>query len=196
MISKSQDMIDARRILILAVLLLIAAATGVSLKPSPASMSTTPRILTLRCPAFAHGAAIPARYTGDGANESPELEWAGAPAGTRSFALICDDPDAPRGTWVHWVLWNLPAGTASLPAAVEKKQALPSGTQTGRNDSGDTRYDGPAPPPGKAHRYFFKLYALDSTLPLAPGSSKSALEKAMAGHVLAQAVYMGTYQRQ
>ncbi|WP_395741729.1 YbhB/YbcL family Raf kinase inhibitor-like protein [Prosthecobacter sp.] len=189
-------MIDVRRILILAVLLLIAAATGVSLKPSLSSMSTTPQILTLRCPAFAHGTGIPARYTGDGANVSPELDWSDAPQGTRSFALICDDPDAPHGTWVHWLLWNLPGGTASLPEAVEKKRALPAGTQTGRNDSGGTSYDGPAPPPGGAHRYFFKLYALDSTLTLAPGSRKSALEKAMAGHVLAQGVWMGTYQHQ
>ncbi len=158
-------------------------------------MSTVKK-LALFCPAFANGGLIPARHTRDGLNVSPALEWAHAPSRTRSFALICDDPDAPFGTWAHWVLWNLPRATTCLPEAVEKNQLLPGDTQAGRNDFGTNNYGGPAPPLGKPHRYFFKLYALDTTLALEPGSKKSALEIAMAGHVLAEGLWMGVYQRE
>ena len=145
--------------------------------------------------AFKNGASIPARHTCDGADASPPLAWSGAPAGTRTFALICDDPDAPVGTWVHWVLWNLPAPTTSLPEAVEKSQGLPAGTQQGTNDFRHSHYGGPCPPKGKPHRYFFKLYALDAELALKPGAEKKALLKAMDGHILAQAEWVGIYQR-
>lgn len=138
--------------------------------------------------AFLAGAPIPVEHTCDGKNAPPPLTWAGVPAGTRSFALIVDDPDAPAGTWVHWVLFNLPADATALP------QSQSSGVQ-GKNDFGKTGYGGPCPPPGKPHRYFFKLYALDAVLALRTGATKGDVERAMAGHVLASAQLMGTYAR-
>ena len=154
--------------------------------------------LTLRSPAFAAGGAIPSKYTCDGANQSPPLEWSGAPDGTKSFALILDDPDAPdpkapKATWVHWVLYDIPVGAMRLPEAVEAR-ALPPGTREGRNDWGRTGYGGPCPPIGR-HRYFFKLYALDTVLPDLREPDKAALEKAMKGHVIEHAELVGTYQK-
>ena len=122
---------------------------------------------------FAEGAAIPAKHTCDAKNVSPPLKWSGVPAGAKSLALIVDDPDAPVGTWVHWVLYDLPATGSELHLG----------------------YGGPCPPPGKPHRYFFKLYALDAVLDLKPGLTKKDLEKAMEGHILERAQLMGTYQR-
>ncbi|MBX7210757.1 MAG: YbhB/YbcL family Raf kinase inhibitor-like protein [Verrucomicrobiaceae bacterium] len=151
--------------------------------------------MKLTSTAFQNGASIPAKFTGDGADVSPALAWSDAPVGTKSLALICDDPDAPLGTWVHWVLWSLPACTTSLPEAAEKIKALPPGAEQGKNDFGKLDYGGPAPPRGKPHRYFFKLYALDTQVTLKPGSKKKALVKAMEGHILAEAEWMGTYQR-
>jgi len=149
--------------------------------------------MQLTSTAFGEGATIPQKYTGDGADVSPPLTWSGAPEGTQSFALICDDPDAPRGTWVHWVLSNLPADQKDLPEGASS--TLPSGARQGKNDFGKTGYGGPAPPPGKPHRYFFKLYALKSALDLAAGATKQQLEKAMKDHILAQAQLMGKYGR-
>jgi hypothetical protein len=151
--------------------------------------------MQLMSSAFEEGAAIPKQYTGDGKNVSPPLRWSDVPEGTRSFALICDDPDAPRGTWVHWVLLNLPGDTRELAEAVPATGALPSGARQGKNDFGKIGYGGPAPPPGKPHRYFFKLYALDSMLDLKEGATKQQLEQAMKGHVLAQGQLMGKYAR-
>jgi Raf kinase inhibitor-like YbhB/YbcL family protein len=111
------------------------------------------------------------------------------------LALIVDDPDAPMGTWVHWVLYDLPANTRELPEGIAKQEELPSGARQGRNDFRKIGYGGPCPPPGPAHRYFFKLYALDSKTKLKPGATKADLEKAMKGHVLAQAELIGRYQR-
>jgi Raf kinase inhibitor-like YbhB/YbcL family protein len=145
--------------------------------------------------AFADGTPVPRLHTCDGEDLSPPLTWTGVPVTTRSFALIADDPDAPRGTWVHWLLWNLPADAAELGAGVPTRPELPSGARQGINDSGDIGYGGPCPPPGKPHRYFFRLYALDTSLNLPPGVDRSDLEAAFDGHVLAQAVLMGTYQR-
>ena len=139
--------------------------------------------------AFKDGETIPAQYTCDGANVSPPLAWSGVPGGTHSLAVIADDPDAPVGTWVHWVLYNLPVGQTSL---VEGVQGV--GLQ-GTNDFRKIGYGGPCPPRGKPHRYFFKLYALDSTADLKPGGSKADLEKAMQGHILAQGQLMGKYGR-
>jgi Raf kinase inhibitor-like YbhB/YbcL family protein len=154
--------------------------------------------LTIASSAFAPNAAIPASHTCEGADASPPLAWTGAPAGTKSFALIMDDPDAPdpaapRTTWVHWVLYNLPADSAALPEAVQP-DALPAGTREGVNDWKRTGYGGPCPPIGR-HRYFHKLYALDTELPDLQRPNKAALEKAMAGHVLGQATLIGTYQK-
>ena len=148
--------------------------------------------------AFSMQGDIPARYTCDGADVSPPLSWTGVPVGTKSLALIVDDPDAPdpkapRMVWVHWVLYNLPPDLATLPEDAASQQ-LPSGSRDGVNDWKRTGYGGPCPPIGK-HRYFFKLYALDAVLPDLNQPNKAALEKAMGGHILAKAELVGTYQR-
>jgi hypothetical protein len=155
--------------------------------------------LNLTSPAFAHGGAIPARHTCEGQDISPALAWAGVPGGTKSLVLIVDDPDAPdprapKMTWVHWLLYNLPPGATGLPEGVAAA-GLPAGTLQGVNDWHRTGYGGPCPPIGR-HRYFHKLYALDVLLPDLHHPGKAALEQAMHGHVLAQAELVGTYQKQ
>lgn len=145
--------------------------------------------------AFREGAPIPAVYSCDGKNQSPPLAWTGVPVSTRSFALIVDDPDAPRGTWVHWLLWNLPADACELGPGVPTVPELPSGARQGLNGGGDLGFQGPCPPPGGPHRYFFRLLALDISLSLAPGVNRPDLESAVDGHVLGRAVLMGTCQR-
>lgn len=150
--------------------------------------------IRLTSTAFAEGGIIPRKYTCDGADVSPPLAWDNVPDGTKSFALICDDPDAPMGTWVHWVLFNLPADVRSLPEAVPPDKELSNGARQGTNDFRKIGYGGPCPPRG-THRYYFKLYALDTTLDLPAGSSKAQLLKAMEGHVLAEGQLMGKYGR-
>lgn len=150
--------------------------------------------------AFAEGQPIPRKYTCQGGDVSPQLKWTGAPTNTRSFALIADDPDAPdpkapKMTWVHWVLYDLPATTTELTEDIAKAPTLPNGAKQGITDFKRTGYGGPCPPPGGAHRYFFKLYALDTVLNLKSGATKPDLLKAMEGHILAQGQLMGTYQR-
>jgi Raf kinase inhibitor-like YbhB/YbcL family protein len=152
--------------------------------------------LTLTSSAFAPNGSIPAQYTCDGPDRSPPLAWAGPPAGTKSFALIVDDPDAPdpkapKRVWVHWVLYNLPADATGLPEGVTRP---PAGTREGKNDWNKTGYGGPCPPIGR-HRYFFKLYALDAMLPDLKEPTKSALESAMAGHILERTEMIATYER-
>lgn len=149
---------------------------------------------TLQSSAFQNGGSIPKKFTCEAADVSPELTWSGVPEKTQSFALIADDPDAPMGTWVHWVIYDLPPNTAKLPEGVPKQEQAASGAQ-GKNSSGKIGYGGPCPPPGKPHRYFFKLYALDSKLNLKPGARKPEVEAAMKGHVLAEAELMGKYGR-
>lgn len=144
---------------------------------------------------FSAGETIPKKFTCDGPDLSPALSWKDAPTGTQTFALIMDDPDAPAGTWVHWVLYNLPANTRELAEGLAKQEKLASGAQQGRNDFGKTGYGGPCPPPGKPHRYFFKLYALDTKLNLGAGPSKADIERAMKGHILAQTEIVGRYGR-
>ncbi|MBW2061082.1 MAG: YbhB/YbcL family Raf kinase inhibitor-like protein [Deltaproteobacteria bacterium] len=143
---------------------------------------------------FTHKGSIPERYTCDGKDISPPLTWKNSPKGTKSFAFIADDPDAPVGTWVHWVLYNLTAKTRTLPEDVPPKAELPDGSRHGRNSWGRKSYGGPCPPSG-THRYFFKLYALDEVLDLASGASKDKLLKAMKGHILGQTELMGEYSR-
>lgn len=145
--------------------------------------------------AFAAGSAIPAKYTCMGPDVSPPITWEKIPEGTKSIALICDDPDAPMGTWVHWVIFNIPPDKKGLPEAVPADPHLPDGSIQGINDFRRHGYGGPCPPPGKPHRYFFKVYALDTTLDLGPNSRKSDVEKAMQGHILAQGQLMGTFKR-
>ncbi len=154
--------------------------------------------LEITSSAFAPGQAIPSEYTCDGDDESPPLSWQGLPTGTKSLVLIVDDPDAPdpaapKMTWVHWVLYNLPPSASGLPRGVRRND-LPAGTREGVNDWKRTGYGGPCPPVGR-HRYFHKLYALDAVLPDLRKGSKAAVEQAMAGHVLASAELVGTYQR-
>ena len=145
-------------------------------------------------PAFAEGELIPAEYTADGRNISPPIDWSSAPEGTKSFALINDDPDAPMGTWVHWVLYNIPPDVTSLDENILPEETLPNGAVHGTTDFGRIGYGGPAPPSG-THRYFFKIYALDTKLDLTPGATKRELEQVMAGHILAQGQLMGKYKR-
>ncbi|HWP00675.1 MAG TPA: YbhB/YbcL family Raf kinase inhibitor-like protein [Methylococcus sp.] len=151
---------------------------------------------TIQSEAFPHGGEIPRKYTCDGQDLSPPLTWLGVPAGTKSLVLIVDDPDAPdpaapKMTWVHWVLYNLPPDSTGLPEAVSH---LPPGTKEGINDWKRTGYGGPCPPIGR-HRYFHKLYALDTVLPDLGKPNKAALEKAMQGHILGRAELIGTYRR-
>jgi Raf kinase inhibitor-like YbhB/YbcL family protein len=149
----------------------------------------------LRSPAFAANETIPRKYTCDGPDLSPSLRWTAPPGATKSLALIADDPDAPGGTWVHWVIYAIPAETRELPEGVKKVGRLPSGARQGRNDFGKLGYGGPCPPKGPAHRYIFALYALDAALSLKPGGTKPDLLKAMEGHVLGKAELIGRYGR-
>jgi Raf kinase inhibitor-like YbhB/YbcL family protein len=151
--------------------------------------------MMLTTPTFTAGGPIPKPCTCDGDDRSPALAWSEIPVDTRSFALICDDPDAPRGTWVHWVIFNLPADAVELSEGVPRAPEMPSGARQGVNDSGDVGYGGPCPPRGAPHRYFFRLYALDTLLNLSPGAKRSELDHAMVGHILAEATLMGTYRR-
>jgi hypothetical protein len=154
--------------------------------------------LTISSPAFGSNEPIPARYTCEGDDISPALAWSGVPSDAKSLVLIVDDPDAPdpnnpKTTWVHWVLYNLPVSSSGLPDAV-REQDLPAGTRQGRNDWKRLGYGGPCPPIGR-HRYFHKLYALDTELPDLGDATKAAVEQAMNGHVLASAQLIGTYQK-
>jgi len=153
--------------------------------------------MQLSSTAFSEGSTIPKPHTADGKNISPDLHWSGAPTGTQSFALICDDPDAPHGTWVHWVIFNLPAGAPGLPEAVPTRPELDGGVRQGKNSFRDENigYGGPSPPKGKPHRYFFRVYALDTPLNLPGGATKAQVEAVMKGHVLAQGQLMGKYGR-
>jgi Raf kinase inhibitor-like YbhB/YbcL family protein len=151
--------------------------------------------LELISTAFQQGEAIPQQYTGDGRNASPPLKWSNPPGGTRSLALVCDDPDAPRGTFTHWVVFNLPAESRELSEGVPADATLPNGTVQGTNGFGKIGYSGPSPPPGKPHHYFFKLFALDRQLDLKPGATEDQLLAAALVHVLAETQLMGTYAR-
>jgi Raf kinase inhibitor-like YbhB/YbcL family protein len=150
--------------------------------------------ISLTSTAFEHGGGIPYLYTCEGDDISPPLQWSGAPVSTRTYAMVCEDPDAPRGTWIHWVLYNISGDALELTKAVPTLPQLPSGARHGRNTAGDMAYAGPCPPPGKPHRYFFRLYALDISLNLPPGATKVELEQAMDQHIVAQGTLMGTYQ--
>jgi len=150
----------------------------------------------LRSTAFTNGGEIPRKYTCSGENVSPALTWIDAPGTAHSLALIADDPDAPAGTWTHWIVWNIPAHATSLPEGVPTSQeSLDSGARQGRNDFGRTGYGGPCPPPGRPHRYFFRLYALGAILDLKPGAARSELESAIKPHILAKAEWMGLFKR-
>ena len=179
-------------VLLLSTIILIG---GVGI-PAWAVFREEPMTLKIESSAFVSNGAMPERFSCDGADRSPPLTWSGAPGGTKSFALIVDDPDAPdpaapKMTWVHWVLYNIPAATTGL---AENIGSLPEGTREGLNDWKRTGYGGPCPPIGR-HRYFFKLYALNTILDVGGTPTKVQLEKSMQGHVLLQAMLIGTYQR-
>ena len=148
--------------------------------------------ITITTSVFDRGARIPPKYTCDGENVSPPLSWSAGPAGTASYVLILDDPDAPNGTWVHWVAWNIAANT--LAEALPREKRLADGMSQGKNSWGKHGYGGPCPPAGE-HRYFFKVYALDTKLELEPSTDKSALLAAMQGHVLGEGETFGVYTR-
>ena len=167
--------------------------------PAPTSVPPTQEkgavmAFELTSSAFAHEQAIPQKYSCDGENVSPPLAWSEPPAGAQSFALICEDPDAPAGIWVHWILYNIPAEARSLPEGVPATVELADGSLHGKNGWSRMEYGGPCPP-GGTHRYFFKLYALDALLDLPAGASKEQLTQAMERHALGQAELMGTYTR-
>lgn len=150
---------------------------------------------TLESPAFANGATIPRRYTCDGADQSPPLQWSQVPTGTQSLALIIEDPDAPKGTFIHWVLYDLPPEPSELAAGRPHQSTLANGANQGRNDFRRVGYGGPCPPRGPAHHYHLNLYALDTSPKLTPGATASELRAAMEGHVLGQAELLGMYGR-
>ena len=149
----------------------------------------------LSSPAFDPGKPIPKQYTCDGRDVSPPIRWSDVPAKATSLALICDDPDAPAGTWVHWVIYDIPAATIELREAVPPDENLSGGARQGVNDFRKVGYGGPCPPPGKPHRYFFKLYALDGPTGLEPRATKDDVLKAVKGHVVGETQLVGTYQR-
>jgi hypothetical protein len=175
---------------ILAVLLLAAAAL-----PGCHNSVARGQTMHLSSTSFQDGSQIPSKYTCSGANLSPQLAWSAPPARTASLALIVTDPDAPRGTWVHWVLYNLPAGTRALPEGLPALGQLPDGALQGRNDFGELGYGGPCPPPGSPHHYVFTLFALDAKLNLPVGEKRAQVEAAMQGHILATGRLVGLFQR-
>ena len=150
--------------------------------------------ISITSSAFTDGAMIPKKHTCDAEDISPDLKWSGVPKEAKSLALICDDPDAPAGTWVHWVLFNIPADVTGLPAGISSEAVLKKGAHYGKNDFRKLGYGGPCPP-GGTHRYFFKVYALDTLLNLESGSTKAQIVAAMKGHILAEGQLMGKYKR-
>jgi hypothetical protein len=145
--------------------------------------------------AFTPDKRIPVKYTGQGENISPDLFWRDTPEGVVSFALVCDDPDAPAGTWVHWTMWNIPATSTGLAQGVPANASLSDGSVQGVTSAGTSGYHGPMPPRGNAHRYYFRVYALDTMLSLPASANRAQLDAALRGHVLSQGQLMGTYQR-
>ena len=195
------NLLRARRCaLLIAVIACTLARSGrnVALARSayhPESAEDQAMSLTISSPSFANGGDIAKQFTCDSADVSPQLSWTEPPAGTKSFALLVDDPDAPVGNWNHWALWNMPSTLRSLPEGVSKTAHLQDGSVQGLNDFHKPGYNGPCPPAGKPHRYYFKLFALDTSLDLKPTAGKHLLEGAMKGHILAQAEWMGRYRR-
>lgn len=151
--------------------------------------------MEIKSPAFQNGGDIPRKYTCDGTDLSPPLRWENPPAGTKGFALVADDPDAPVGTWVHWVIYDLPPETRELAEGLATSDTLPGGVKQGINDFRKVGYGGPCPPRGPAHRYFFKLYALDTETKLKPRATKQHLLDAIKGHIVAEAQLIGRYKR-
>jgi Raf kinase inhibitor-like YbhB/YbcL family protein len=180
-------------VLILLMFLGCAPPEQTGAQPSPTPNQDKPEI-KLTSTAFKEGESIPRSYTCDGVNISPPLEWSGVPKTAKTIAIVADDPDAPGGTWVHWVLYNLPAANIGLVESLPASENLKAGGFQGKNDFGKIGFGGPCPPSG-THRYFFRIYALDGELPLKAGATKAELTKAMEGHTMLQGQLMGTYRR-
>lgn len=183
--------------------LAIATILSIALRVYAAEKEATVAQFTLSSPSFRNNQPIPAKHSCEGGDASPALKWEGAPPGTKSFALICDDPDAPGGSWVHWVMYGVPPTTRELPENVMKIDTMQGladaghGVKQGVNDFGKVGYGGPCPPRGHGvHHYHFRLYALDAELNLAARVTRKQLESAMKGHILAQTELIGTYQRE
>ncbi len=170
------------------------SAANDSAAQDAAAKGEGPLTLKLRSTVFQEGGMIPSKHTCDGDDASPPLVWSGVPDSAKSLALVCEDPDAPHGTWTHWVVYGIPATAHTLPAALPTRETLDDGTRQGKNDFQKFGYGGPCPPSG-THRYYFKLYALDTTLDLPPAPAKDQLLKALDGHILAQGELMGRYTR-
>jgi Raf kinase inhibitor-like YbhB/YbcL family protein len=181
------------RICLLTLSLLVCACRGRGTFV-PTAVKGTASEIVITSPAFAEGEMIPAEYTCQGKNSSPALEWSALPTGTQSLALICDDPDAPGATFVHWVLYALPATTRGLPAGIASQATLDNGAVQGKNGAQQTGYTGPCPPSG-THRYYFRLYALDNKPALQARATKAELLKAIEGHILGEGQLMGKYQK-
>ena len=183
------------KIALAAIMLFVTAACpGTSLRAENITDGRSRIMITLFSPAFKDGGKIPAKYTCKGENVSPQLSWPPPPQGTKSFAIVCNDPDAPSGNWLHWIIFNIPAASRGLEEGVPKASSLDDGSMQGMNDSKGLGYDGPCPPSG-THRYFFSIYALDSMLELEAGASLNQLNGAMKGHILAEGSLMGTFSR-
>jgi Raf kinase inhibitor-like YbhB/YbcL family protein len=184
--------------ILLTMMMLAITVSGCQRRKKPTSVrqeGSQEMTIALSSSTFEEGGTIPPKYTCDGEDMSPPLKWEGIPEGTRSIALISDDPDAPMGTWVHWVMWNIPPEARGLPEHVPPDPQLPDGSHQGITDFGRPGYGGPCPPSG-THRYYFKVYALGTTLDLPTSARKADLLKAVEGHVLAEGQLMGRYSRQ
>jgi len=168
---------------------------GLAIAPAEVRGQEASATIELKTTSFTPGGFIPKRYTCEAADVSPALAWTDPPSGTQTFALIEDDPDAPSGTFVHWLVYDLPAGYRSLPEALSGNSEMPDGVKQGTNDFSRTGYSGPCPPRGKPHRYFIRFYALDTRLNLPPAARRKELDAAMQGHILAQGELMGRFQR-
>lgn len=168
-----------------ALLLLLVGRAPLRAQSTPFSITST---------SFPNGSVIPKQFSCDGPDVSPQLSWTEPPAGTMSFALLVDDPDAPAGNWNHWVIWNLPGSARMVPEGVSKSRRLPDGSEQGLNDFRKIGYNGPCPPANKPHHYHFRLFALEKKLTLPGDAGKPELERAMKGHILAQAEWTGTFQ--
>ncbi len=177
------------------ILFAVINCTSNGLAAQPASDRQAAGSLTVTSPSFRQGDRIPKRFTADGGDLAPALNWSKPPGKTKSLALIMDDPDAPAGTWTHWVIYNLPPDSQQLKEGTARQATLPDGSRQGRNSWGRTGYSGPAPPPGQAHRYFFRLYAADSKIDLKQGVSREDLLLALKGHVIAEGELAATYSR-
>jgi Raf kinase inhibitor-like YbhB/YbcL family protein len=184
----------ALRINLLATALLILYVAGCSNKTEPLPASAAK--IQVTSSVLQEGQPIPDKYTGHGQDVSPPLQWTGAPPQTKSFAIVCDDPDAPDGTFTHWIIYNVPPADTNFTENITKTETLPDGSQQGKNSFGNIGYNGPAPPAGQMHHYHFRLFALDTMLNLSSGVDRDDLLNAMKGHVLAEGELMGTYESQ